>query len=645
MGDSAKAEPLCRQALAIKRKVLGENHRDTATSLNNLAELYVAKGDYAKAEPLFRQVLDIHQKVLGENHPRTATSLNNLAGLYRSLGDDAKAEPLSRQVLESSQRLLVNTFGILSEREQLSFEANLRCNLDFYLSLAGTAESRAAAGTKPANDADVYRYLLLGKGIVTAQQEFIHLKLRRPELGPCFRSWLRTGSGCRACGSLPPPIQRGTRPGAARSPGSKRTAITTRSSWLRKAANSARSKSRCRRTAPRWTNSKRPCLPKRPWSTCSNTRTSAQPPRSKVPSFASDGWSRLSSAPMAPCSELSLVPQPRSGRRSRSGGASPPSRKNRASNGWEQLHALRSLVWNKLEPHLAGVETLLISPDGPLCRFPLAALPGTKPDTYLIEERPLAIVVVPVPQLLSGLLGSKKPDNPAAGKESMLLVGDVAYDAPAGDSRGVNLSAVRGAFSRLPELEHSRAEILAIKDSFERRFKPSGSALELRGEEATEAAFRREVAEISLVAPGDARLLRSAELEVGLGLLRARPGTTAVDRRVGDGNSRGLVRPRPAIGNRFGRRKQAIAAGRGRRNSDGLGNLGAGSGRRGAGGPVGLRHGLGRDSRRRRRVGSAAHLPGGRCQERRGEPLGSSRSGHEPVDGAVLSELVGPGRR
>jgi CHAT domain-containing protein len=165
---------------------------------------------------------------------------------------------------------------------------------------------------------------------------------------------------------------------------------------------------------------------------------------------------------------------------------------NPRSNGWEQLQALRSLVWNKLEPHLVGVETLLVSPDGPLCRFPLAALPGSKPDTYLIEERPLAIVMVPVPQLLSELLASKPSEGLAgAKKESMLLVGDVAYDGLAGDSRGLSRSAVRGPFSRLPELVHSRAEILAIEDSFKRRFKRDGGvADELRGEDATESAFR-----------------------------------------------------------------------------------------------------------------------------------------------------------
>jgi tetratricopeptide (TPR) repeat protein len=51
-------------------------------------------GAYEKAEPLYLKALKIHQKVLGEEHPSTATSYNNLAELYKSMGTYEKAEPL-----------------------------------------------------------------------------------------------------------------------------------------------------------------------------------------------------------------------------------------------------------------------------------------------------------------------------------------------------------------------------------------------------------------------------------------------------------------------------------------------------------------------------------------------------------------------
>ena len=53
-------------------------------SLNGLATLYQAEGRYADAEPLYKQSLAIKEKVLGPNHPAIAVSLNNLAWLYAS---------------------------------------------------------------------------------------------------------------------------------------------------------------------------------------------------------------------------------------------------------------------------------------------------------------------------------------------------------------------------------------------------------------------------------------------------------------------------------------------------------------------------------------------------------------------------------
>ena len=48
-------------------------------SLNNLAILLQDQGDFAGARPLYERALAIHERVLGPEHPETATSLNNLA--------------------------------------------------------------------------------------------------------------------------------------------------------------------------------------------------------------------------------------------------------------------------------------------------------------------------------------------------------------------------------------------------------------------------------------------------------------------------------------------------------------------------------------------------------------------------------------
>ncbi|PNH04770.1 Kinesin light chain [Tetrabaena socialis] len=106
MGRYMEAEPLSRQALELRRRVLGEEHPDTANSIHNLAACIYAQGRYAEAEPLSRQALELRLLVLGEEHPNTASSINNLANCISDQGRYAEAELLYRQALELRQQVL-----------------------------------------------------------------------------------------------------------------------------------------------------------------------------------------------------------------------------------------------------------------------------------------------------------------------------------------------------------------------------------------------------------------------------------------------------------------------------------------------------------------------------------------------------------
>ncbi|MBF2064985.1 MAG: tetratricopeptide repeat protein [Calothrix sp. C42_A2020_038] len=103
-----QAEPLLQKALEIRLNILGEDHPDIATSLNNLAGLYDSQKCYEQAEPLYQKALELRRKLLGEEHPDVATSLNNLAGLYDSQQRYEEAEPLYKQALELKRRQLGN---------------------------------------------------------------------------------------------------------------------------------------------------------------------------------------------------------------------------------------------------------------------------------------------------------------------------------------------------------------------------------------------------------------------------------------------------------------------------------------------------------------------------------------------------------
>jgi tetratricopeptide (TPR) repeat protein len=95
----AEAEPLMRQALAIDEGSLGDTDPKVATDLSNLSQLLRATNRPAEAEPLQRRALAIDEGSLGNDHPKVATDLNNLALLLQETDRPAEAEPLLRQAL------------------------------------------------------------------------------------------------------------------------------------------------------------------------------------------------------------------------------------------------------------------------------------------------------------------------------------------------------------------------------------------------------------------------------------------------------------------------------------------------------------------------------------------------------------------
>ncbi len=98
-GRYAAAQPLYERAVASRRKVLGPEHPDTATASNNLAVNLQARGQYAEAQPLYERSLASRRKALGEEHPNTAASYNNLAENLRAQGKYLEAQPLSEKAL------------------------------------------------------------------------------------------------------------------------------------------------------------------------------------------------------------------------------------------------------------------------------------------------------------------------------------------------------------------------------------------------------------------------------------------------------------------------------------------------------------------------------------------------------------------
>jgi CHAT domain-containing protein/Flp pilus assembly protein TadD len=106
IGKGKEAEPVLLKGLDIRKRTLGENHPDVASSLDNLGNLYSDLGNYPKAEPYYLQAMEIRKKAFGEYHPEVASSQNNLGNLYINLGNYPKAEPYYIQSLEIQKKAL-----------------------------------------------------------------------------------------------------------------------------------------------------------------------------------------------------------------------------------------------------------------------------------------------------------------------------------------------------------------------------------------------------------------------------------------------------------------------------------------------------------------------------------------------------------
>ncbi len=91
-GKYAQAQPLLEKALKIRRRLLTDDHPDTATSYNNLAYNLAAQGKFAQAQPLYEKALEINRRLLTDAHPKTAASYNEVADALNAQGKYSEAQ-------------------------------------------------------------------------------------------------------------------------------------------------------------------------------------------------------------------------------------------------------------------------------------------------------------------------------------------------------------------------------------------------------------------------------------------------------------------------------------------------------------------------------------------------------------------------
>jgi tetratricopeptide (TPR) repeat protein len=106
MGLYDAALPLQQQALATRRRVLGDEAPDTLASIHNMGLLLQKEGRLPEAESFDREAVQRMRRVLGGSHPSTLSAISNLAEVLGSEGKLEEEESLFREVLEKRRRIL-----------------------------------------------------------------------------------------------------------------------------------------------------------------------------------------------------------------------------------------------------------------------------------------------------------------------------------------------------------------------------------------------------------------------------------------------------------------------------------------------------------------------------------------------------------
>ena len=109
LGNHKQALEYLKKALTIRIKVLPENHPDIATSLDNIGGVYVQLGEYEKIKQALEyclKALTIKKKFLPENHPDIATLYNDVGSVYYKLGDHKQALEYYLKALAVAKKVL-----------------------------------------------------------------------------------------------------------------------------------------------------------------------------------------------------------------------------------------------------------------------------------------------------------------------------------------------------------------------------------------------------------------------------------------------------------------------------------------------------------------------------------------------------------
>jgi eukaryotic-like serine/threonine-protein kinase len=120
--EHKKAEAMHRDALAIRRKLWGNENAAVAASLDGVGRALWKERRSADAESILQEALAIRRKTLGNSHPDVASSLNNLGRVFFIEGKPFESERCYLEALailqskaDADRTKVAATLGLLAE--------------------------------------------------------------------------------------------------------------------------------------------------------------------------------------------------------------------------------------------------------------------------------------------------------------------------------------------------------------------------------------------------------------------------------------------------------------------------------------------------------------------------------------------------
>jgi CHAT domain-containing protein/Tfp pilus assembly protein PilF len=423
VGDKEEALALQGQARELMRRTHGEKHPEFATVTMNLAGMHLKAGRIDKARLLLEETSRSLRETVGDRHWLFIRCQTGLAAVAWADGDREQAEKLLSRSLTFDHTFLEDTLSVLAERQRLKLLGGARRALDQYLSVA----------IHPGADTDgLYQRVIGWKGLVTARHAEEALLRDQPDLASLFADLCAArASLARLAAQTPAAAERRAwreRLAAAQQEKERLEARLAASSAAFYASRSVDAKQITRSLPPdaalvdllEYKHTLPPAARGRPWR--GERRLLAFVLRKGEKTVLLDlGATEPIDKAVAEWRH--------------SLGSTPAARK--------ASELLRQRVWLPIEKHL-GKGAVLVAADGSLALFPFAALPGSKPDSYLVEER--AIAHVSSGRHLLELAAPAKPTS-----NSLLVLGGLDF----------------GKGDKWPELPGSRAEAKEVQAAFE----------------------------------------------------------------------------------------------------------------------------------------------------------------------------------